>query len=181
MKLNGILVPLAGLGLALIPTMALSQEVAVARSAPGEIPYVLTYPVPMVTEPSEEGTLMLNHPELPLQCELLAVPVEDTSWTVDSALASLSEDDVAAAWGEGLPGFAVTSKGVVAYASTPALRYEGTSLGSGMGVPVTLVHTETVTGGNGYVIDCFFAADAAEQVRPVVDFIIQNFSTSAAQ
>ena len=57
--------------------------------------------------------------------------------------------------------------------------YEGTSTDSPMGIPLTIVHTETVSDGLGYALDCLFDTTQAEQARPIVDFIIANFSTSA--
>ncbi len=55
--------------------------------------------------------------------------------------------------------------------------YEGTSESSPMNVPVTLVHTETVASGRGYALDCIYATSVAEQIRPLVDFIVANFAT----
>jgi hypothetical protein len=46
-----------------------------------------------------------------------------------------------------------------------------------MGIPLTIVHTEAVDAGRGYTLDCLFATEIAAQARPIVDFIIANFST----
>ena len=86
---------------------------------------------------------------------------------------------MASAWAETLPGFAVTGKGLAAYQDTTALLYEGDSTGSPIDLPLTLVHTETVSNGRGYVLECLYATAEAERARPVVDFIIANFSTRA--
>ena len=58
-----------------------------------------------------------------------------------------------------------------------ALIYDGSSPESTMGVPLTVVHTETVSDGRGYVLDCLYATAEAERARPIVDFIIANFAT----
>ncbi len=124
--------------------------------------------------------LTINHPNAPLQCTLEVVPsVTDTSWTPDGALAAFDADQVTASWIDTFPGFTLGTKGTTDYQSGPALIYDGQSTGSPMGVPLTIVHTETVDSGRGYVLDCLFATSEAEKARPIVDFIIANFSTKA--
>ena len=179
MKHKSVLAMLAGLGLALSPVMAAAQTVNITRSEPNALPYTLIYPEAMEASGSGDAPLIINHPNAPLQCEMAVVPVEDTAWTAEAALSSLDDASVATAWSEALPGFGVSGKDVVAYQDGTALRYEGSSLGSAMGIPVTLVHAETVAGNGGYVLDCIYATDQAEQARPLVDFIIANFSTRA--
>jgi len=156
---------------------AQSQSIGVTRSIVPDQPFAIFYPETMVPSGGAGAPLLLNHPDAPLQCSMDVVAVEDTSWTADGALAALDDAAVAASWADDFPGFAVASKGTTAYQSGPALIYDGQSSNSPMGVPLTIVHTETVDAGLGYVLDCFFATDAAAQARPIVDFIIANFST----
>jgi ABC-type thiamine transport system substrate-binding protein len=92
-------------------------------------------------------------------------------------LAALDATAVATGWSETFPGFTLGASRVASYQSNPALQYEGTSPGSDQGGPITLVHTETVDGGNGYTLDCFYATEMAAEARPIVDSIIANFST----
>src|SRR5687768_10823802 len=99
--------------------------------------------------------------------------------TPENALASLVDDDIVASLSETFPGFVLGTKATTAYQSGPALIYEGTSSDSPMGMPLTIVHTETVDNGRGYALDCLFATEFAAQARPIVNFIIANFSTRA--
>jgi len=164
---------------ALSPVMAAAQSVNVTRSVLIDLPYTLIYPSEMVASGGLDGPLTINHSSAPLQCDLTVVAVEDTDWTAEGALSQLNDGEIAASWVGPLPGFSVTSKGTLAYQDATALTYEGTSTGSSMGMPLTLVHTEAVAAGRGYVLDCIFDAAQAEQARPIVDFIIANFSTKA--
>lgn len=162
---------------ALLPTAVMAQNVNVTSSSAEAEPYTLIYPEGMVVSGGEGQPVIINHPDIPLQCELSIVPVEDAAWTADSALASLDDAGVAAGWSENFPGFTLGTKAVAAYQSGPALVYDGQSLGSPSGSPLAIVHSEAVDTGRGYVLDCFYAPTAAPVLRPVVDFIIANFST----
>jgi hypothetical protein len=166
---------------ALLPVGAYAQsDVTVTRSILPDQPYTLIYPAVMTATGGAADPLVINHPDAPLQCNVTVVPtITDTGWTPDSALADFDEAKVVATWTESFPGFTVASKGKVNYQSGPALIYTGQSTNSPMGVPLTIVHTETVDGGRGYVLDCLFATEVAEKVRPIADFIIANFSTKA--
>jgi hypothetical protein len=164
---------------ALLPGAAFAQSVNVTRAVLPTQPYTLIYPEPMVAVESGPSSLTINHPNAPLQCDLSVVAVEDTGWTADGALSSLDDAEVTASWTETFPGFAIGAKTTTQYQDATALLYDGTSTGSPQGVPLTIVHTETVSGGNGYALDCLFATDVAAQARPIVDFIIANFSTRA--
>lgn len=164
----------------LLPVAAHAQsDVSVTRSILTEQPYTLIYPAVMTATGGGADPLTINHPDAPLQCNVTIVPTADTSWTPDSALAEFDDAKVAANWTESFPGFTVVSKGKVDYQSGPALIYEGQSTNSPMGVPLTILHTETVDSGRGYVLDCLFATDVAEKARPIADFIIANFSTKS--
>lgn len=161
----------------LLPVPAFAQAIGVTRSIVPDQPYAVFYPDAMVPSGGAGEPLLLNHPAAPLQCSMDVVAVEDTGWTAEGALASLDDSAVAANWTTDFPGFAIANKGITAYQSGPALIYDGQSTNSPMGMPLTIVHTETVDGGLGYVLDCFFATEAAAQARPIVDFIVANFST----
>ena len=168
---------IVGLGAAAMPVAAVGQSVNVTRSIFPDQPYTLIYPEPMVASGGADEPLTINHPNAPLQCDLMVVPVEDTQWTAEAALSSLDEEAVETAWSESFAGFTLGESGTTQYQDATALIYEGASTESPMGVPITLVHTETVSNGRGYALDCIYATSVAEQVRPVVDFIIANFST----
>ncbi len=167
---------IVALSLSLLPVAAYAQTAGISGSPLPDQPYTLIYPDVMVTSGEAGGPLTINHPALPLQCVLTVVPVEDTGWTAEGALAALDAATVAAGWNEAFPGFTLGASLVTNYQSNPALQYEGTSTGGEQG-PITLVHTETVDDGNGYTLDCFYATEMAADARPVVDAIIANFST----
>ena len=164
------------LSLCLLPVAAHAQNAGISGSPLPDQPYTLIYPDVMVTSGTPGGPLTINHPGLPLHCVLTVVPVEDTGWTAEGALAALDPATVASGWNQTFPGFTLGASLVTNYQSNPALQYEGTSTGGEQG-PITLVHTETVDGDNGYTLDCFYATEMAAEARPVVDAIIANFST----
>ncbi|WDR05461.1 hypothetical protein PSQ90_14420 [Devosia rhodophyticola] len=169
--------------LAVLPLLATSAasaqsiNVSVSRSILADQPYTLIYPDFMVATGAAGEPVTINHPEAPLQCTSEIVPIEDTGWTAQSALDSLDEDEVIKGWIERFPGFTITNKTVTQFQSGDALLYEGTSTDSPMNMPLTIVHTETVDGPRGYSLDCLYATEYAEQARPIVNFIIANFST----
>lgn len=168
---------LLALSLSLLPVVAHAQEAGITGSPLPDQPYTLIYPAVMVENPGEiGGPVTINHPEMPLQCILAVIPVEDLEWSAENALATLDATSVAEGWNDTLPGFTLGSSLVTNYQSNPALQYEGASTGGEAG-PVTLVHTETVAEGNGYTLDCFYPSEVAATARPIVDAIISNFST----
>lgn len=168
---------LLALSFCLLPVAAPAQALTIDGSPLPDQPYTLIYPDVMATSGEIGGPVTINHPGLPLQCVLTVVPVEDTGWTAEGALAALDPSAVAAGWNETFPGFTLGASLVTRYQSNPALQYEGTSAGSDEGGAITLVHTETVEAGNGYTLDCFYATELAAEARPIVDAIIANFST----
>lgn len=172
---------LAVISLVVAPTLATAQSISIARSILPDTPYTLIFPQPMVAADSslDPVSVTINHPDAPLQCELTIVPVEDAAWTAQGALDALNETDVVSAWSDLMPGFALTSQGTTPYQDATALTYEGASPESAMGMPLSLVHSEAVSNGRGYVLDCYFATAEAERARPIVDFIITNFATRA--
>lgn len=177
MKSRALLAMLLGMGAAATPIAALGQSVNVTRSIFADQPYTLIYPESMIAVGGAGEPLTINHPNAPLQCDLSVVPVEDASWTAETALSGLDTTAVSIAWSDTFPGFAVSKSGTMQYQDATALYYEGTSDSSPMQTPITLVHTETVAAGRGYSLDCIYATAVAEQARPAVDFIIANFST----
>ena len=177
MRLGPATVGVLALSLSLLPMAVLAQEAGVSGSPLPDQPYTLFYPDVMVTSGEPGGPLTINHPTLPLQCVLTVVPVDDSGWTAEGALAALDAAAVATGWSDTFPGFTLGASSVTSYQSNPALQYEGTSTGSEQGGPITLVHTETVDAGNGYTLDCFYATEMAAEARPIVDTIIANFST----
>ena len=177
MKLAPAFGGLLALLFSLVPVAAFAQEAGVSGSPLPDQPYTLIYPQVMATGGEVGGPLTINHPAMPLQCVLAVIPVEDTSWTAEGALASLDPTTVSGGWNDTLPGFTLSASLITNYQSNPALQYEGASAGTADSGPVTLVHTETVDGGNGYTLDCFYPTEVAADARPVVDSIIANFST----
>lgn len=167
---------LLALSLSLMPVAASAQGLASEGSPLPDQPYTLIYPDVMTTSGEVGGPLTINHPTLPLQCVLTVVPVDDTGWTPEGALAALDPATVAAGWNQTFPGFTLGSSEISRYQSNPALQYEGATPATEQGA-ITLVHTETVDAGNGYTLDCFYATEVAAEARPVVDAIIANFST----
>lgn len=177
MRSKRFLAIVVGLGAAAMPVVALGQSVTVTRSIFTDQPYTLIYPEAMTASGGAGEPLVINHPDAPLQCDLSIVPVEDTQWTAETALSEIDTAAVTSAWAETFPGFALGDTGTTQYQDATALFYEGTSESSPMSMPVTLVHTETVASGRGYSLDCIYATSVAEQIRPVVDFIVANFAT----
>ncbi|SMQ66310.1 hypothetical protein SAMN06295905_1448 [Devosia lucknowensis] len=170
---------LAVMALVFSPALASAQSVSVARSVLPTTPYTLIFPEPMVaaSQSIDPVSVTINHPGAPLQCDMTIVPVDDTEWTAEGALNSVDDAEVAAAWSDIMPGFALGAKTTAEYQDATALLYEGSSPESNMGVPLTVVHTETVVSGRGYTLDCYYATAEAANARPLVDFIIANFAT----
>jgi hypothetical protein len=178
MKLAPALGGFLALAMCLVPMAAQAQEAGISGSPLPNQPYTLIYPPVMVTANGEiGGPVTINHPEMPLQCILAVIPVEDTEWTADGALASLDAASIAEGWSDTLPGFTLGASLVANYQSGPALQYEGSSAASEDAPATSLVHTETVASGNGYTLDCLYPTEVAAEARPVVDAIIANFST----
>jgi len=163
----------------LLPVTAYAQNVNITRSVLADQPYTLIYPDSMSASGGGDQPLSLSHPDAPIYCDLTIVPVTSTDWTADSALAELDDTEVTANWSGTFPGFTLGTKAVKSYQSGPALYYDAQSTDSPMGMPLTIVHTQTVDGGHGYVLDCLYSTAIAAEARPVVDFIIANFSTKA--
>lgn len=168
---------LAGLSMGLSPAMAMAQSVNISRSILANEPYTLIYPEAMVATGGAGESVTINHPNAPLQCDLSVVPVEDADWSADAALAALDPVAITEGWSDTLPGFTLGASSTTAFQDATALLYDGTSTDSPMGMPLTLVHAETVADGRGYALNCLYATEVAEQARPIVDFIVANFAT----
>lgn len=179
MKRLSAVVTFAGLVAGLAAATAQAQDISISRSSNPDVPFTLIYPSTMVASGDAQDMLTLNHPNAPLQCQLSIVPVEDTSWTAEDALATLDVTDVASGWAETFPGFSIGETGTRPYQDATALFYNASSLGSPMGVPLDIVHTETVANARGYVLDCLYDSSVEQQARPIVDFILSNFATSS--
>lgn len=177
MRRNWAVAALTVVSMGVFPAISMAQSVNISRSILADQPYTLIYPEAMIASGGAAESVTINHPNAPLQCDLSVVPVEDTSWTAQSALGALDRDAITAGWIETLPGFTLGAAGTTEFQDATALIYEGTSTDSPMGMPLTLVHTETVSEGRGYVLDCLYATEVAEQARPIVDFILANFAT----
>lgn len=178
MKSGAVLGCVAALSLSLLSVAAHAQAVVTMTGSPlPDQPFTLIHPAEMLVSGGPGEPVTINHPTMPLQCILRVVPVEDTGWTAEGALAALDDAAVTQGWGQTIPGFALTSKSTTAYQSNAALRYEGSNEGAGEAEAVTVVHTETVDGGNGYTLDCLYGSAVAAQAQPLVDYIIANFST----
>src|SRR5690606_9423877 len=154
MKRSGYLAAMITLGMGLAPAAVFAQNVSISRSILPDLPYTVIYPEGMAVSGGTDTPLVLNHPNAPLRCDISIVPVEDTTWTAEAALGALNPDEVTSAWSESLPGFTFVNSGLVDFQDAKAVSYEGTSTDSPMGMPLTLVHAETVSNARGYAMDC---------------------------
>lgn len=170
------------LALAALGGEALAQEqpqVVIDRGLTDDLPYTAIYPnvFRSVDDGSPATILTLQHPGAPLQCDVFAVAGGDADWSAETALDKLDIKGIEASWVTDFPGFKVVARNVVNFASGPALLYEGESDNSPLGVPLRIVHAEAVAGGLTYAIECLMEKAIAGEARPLVDFIIANFST----
>jgi hypothetical protein len=169
-----IVLALAGLG-----SPALSQQIMSDRGITADLPYTIFYPD--ILQPVDDGSdltvLTLQHPEAPLRCDIFAVPDEREGWTAEGALGNLDVAGIEATWEPDFPGFSIVGQQLTDFASGPALLYEGESEESPLGMPLSIVHAESVEAGHVYAVECLIAQAIAAEARPLVDFIIANFST----
>lgn len=162
---------------ALLPIEAAAQTISVTRGILDDQPYTIIYPAAMVASGGGADPLTINHPNAPLQCELTILPATADDWTPQGALDEFDEEAATEVWSRTFPGFAITGTSVASYQNGEALLYEGESEDSPMDIPISLVHAEAVDASRGYVLECFYATAEAANARPIVDFIIANFST----
>lgn len=162
--------------------MSLAQDqtqVVIDRGLTEDIPYTAIYPSVLrsVDDGSSATILTLQHPDAPLQCDVFAVPGAEAGWTAEAALDKLDIPGIEATWVPDFPGFKVVAKSVTQFASGPALLYEGESDNSPLGVPLRIVHAQAIAGNLTYAIECLMEKSIAGDARPLVDFVIANFST----
>lgn len=160
---------------------ALAQEttVTVDRGLTEDLPYTLIFPDSLrsVDDGSPITIATLQHPNAPLQCDAMIAEGGPATWNADAALQTLDIPGTEASWVTDFPGFTIANTGLVQFQSGPALLYEGKSENSPLGVPASIVHAEAVDGGRTYILECLTDASIAADARPLIDFLIANFST----
>jgi hypothetical protein len=162
------------------PAFAQDQsQVVIDRGLTEDLPYTAIYPnvLRSVDDGSPATILTLQHPQAPLQCDAFAVTGGEADWNADTALSKLDVTGIEATWTPDFPGFKVVAQSVTQFASGPALLYEGESDNSPLGIPLRIVHAETVDAGRTYAIECLMDKAIVTEGRPLVDFFIANFST----
>src|SRR5690606_25489272 len=130
-----------------------------------------------VDDGNSETILTVQHPNALLQCDFFSVPGAPEGWSAEGAVANLDIAGIEATWAPSFPGFSLTGQQVARFASGPALLYVGQSESSPMGPGVEVVHAEAVDAGRTYAVECLMDRAVAAEARPMVDFIIANFST----
>ena len=165
---------------ALFAGSALAQErVSITRGTDPSLPFTIIYPE--VLRPFEDGNattiLTLRHPDAPLQCDVFSVAGVTGGWTAENALTQLDTAGIEESWGADFPNFRIVEQRLTAFASGPALLYEAESDDSPLGVPLHIIHAETIDNDRTYAIECLIERGVAEEARPLVDFVIANFST----
>lgn len=170
------------LALAALCSQAVAQDkpqVVIDRGLTEDLPYTAIYPKVLrsVDDGSSATILTLEHPDAPLRCDIFAVPGGEADWSAENALDKLDVAGIEATWAPDFHGFKLVAKAVTNFASGPALLYEGESDDSPLGVPLRIVHAETVAGGLTYAIECLMEKSLSGEARPLVDFVIANFST----
>lgn len=163
----------------LVTPVFAQNQVLIDRGLTDDLPYTAIYPsvLQSVDDGNSETILTLRHPDAFIQCDVFAVPGAPDGWSAEKALENLDIAGIEATWAPDFPGFKVTAQSVGRFASGPALFYEGASDNSPMGVPVSVVHAEAVEGGRTYAVECLSDQAVAAEARPMIDFIVANFST----
>ena len=163
------------------PVLAQGQQVQVIidRGLTDDLPYTAIYPNVMrsVDDNNSETILTIQHPDALMQCDFFSVAGAPDGWSADAALASLDAAGIEAAWTPNFPGFKLGGQSVGSFASGPSLFYEGQADSSPMGPAVNVVHAEAVDSGRTYIVECLVDSSVAAEARPMIDFIIANFST----
>ncbi len=172
---------LASLVLAATPP-AIAQdkvEMNVLQGALPERPFTVIYPniLEVVDDGSDVTVLTLRHPDAVMQCDALVQDGAGADWSAEKALETLDVNGIIATWAPDFPGFKVTGQSLTRFQSGPALMFEAESESSPLGVPLKIVHAEATDGGRFYALECLVERGAANDARPMVDFIIANFST----
>ncbi len=164
------------------PSLAQDQQVQIMRDTglTDDLPYSIYYP--NVLQSIDDGnaqTILTLQPSSAkfFQCDVFAVQGGADNWTAEEAARSLDVAGIESSWAPDFPGFRLTGQSVGAFSSGPALRYEGQSDNSPMSVPINVIHAEAVDGGRTYAIECLYDRSTDADARPLIDFIIANFST----
>jgi hypothetical protein len=169
----------AGVATIFVGSAIAQEQVTITRGADPSLPFTIIYPD--VLRPVEDGSattiLTLRHPDAPLQCDIFSVAGAAGGWTAENALANLDTGGIEESWGTAFPNFRIVEQRLVDLASGPALLYEAESDDSPLGVPLRIVHAETIDNDRTYVVECLIERSVAEAARPLVDFLIANFST----
>lgn len=165
-----------------LPSIALAQQevtVNIDRGVLAERPYTVAYPQSFqkVEDGNEESVLTLQHAEAPIQCDVLVADGAAEGWSADSALSGFDRAAVESTWRSDFADFTITAQQLTGFQSGPALYYEGEARQSPMGFPVKVMHAEAADGGRTYIFECIMDLALAEETRPVVQFMIANFST----
>jgi hypothetical protein len=157
------------------------NQVIIDRGLTDDLPYTAIYPdvLKTIDDGNSQTILTLQHPNAFLQCDVFAVSGPADGWTAEGALQSLDIAGIEATWAPDCPGFKVTSQNLTNFASGPALLYEGQADSSPMGVPISIVHAEAVDAGRTYAVECLLEQAIAADARPMIDFVIANFSTKS--
>ena len=161
------------------PVIAQDQvQMSVVQGQTPERPFTVIYPnvLQVFDDGSDVTVLTLRHPDAIMQCDALVQDGAPTDWNADAALGGLDTAGIVSTWTPDFPGFKVTGQSVTRFQSGPALLYEGESENSPFGVPAKIVYAEAVDGGRNYAIQCIVELGEAADARPMVDFIVANFS-----
>ncbi len=155
-------------------------EMVVLQGTP-ERPFTLIYPSVLqpIDDESDVTVATLRHPDAAMQCDAFVQDGAADGWSAEGALQTLDTQAIVNTWTPDFPGFTLSGQSVTSFQSGPALMFEGTSDNSPFGVPVHIVHAEAADGGRFYVVECLVDASAANEARPMIEFIIANFSTRA--
>lgn len=170
----------AGMALLAQPVLAQEEvEMIVQKGTAAERPFTVIYP--SVLEPIDDGSdvtvVTLRHPDAAMQCDAMIQDGASADWNAESALSSLDPAGIVTAWSPDFPGFRLTGQSLTQFQSGPALMFEAESDSSPFAVPLRIVHAEAVDGGRFYAVECLVEQSAAADARPMIDFIIANFST----
>lgn len=172
---------IAALAMAAVPPAFAQEQVemVIDHGTTPERPYTLVYPeiLQAVDDGSDVTVQTLRHPDAVMQCDAMIQDGAGTDWTAESALENLDVNGIVSTWAPDFPGFKVTGQTVTAFASGPALMFEAESDNSPLGVPLKIIHAEATDSGRFYALECLVERDAANDARPMIDFLIANFST----
>lgn len=161
------------------PVIAQDAQIKTDRGLTEDRPYTISYPdvLQPVDDGSADSVVTLLHTSGPLQCNAFVVDGASRDWNAETALANLDVNGIVASWAPDFPGFKVTRQTVTQFQSGPALMFEGDSDNSPFGTPLRVVHAEAVDDGRFYAVECMVELAEADDARPMIDFIIANFST----